>query len=65
MMREAEKFLGQLDRTVVYEGLYRTLNKLSNDVEEMNKELFRLLTQQLRPNGLRKLEQVAILVDLD
>ena len=59
MMREAEKFLGQLNRTVVYEGLYRTLNKLSNDVEEMNKELLRLLTQRLRPNGLRKLEQVA------
>ena len=40
MMREAEKFLGQLNRTVVYEGLHKTLD--TNDVGEMNKELPRL-----------------------
>ena len=42
MMREAEKFLGQLNRTVVYEGLDKTLDTLTNDVGEMNKELPRL-----------------------
>ena len=43
----------------MFEGLYRTLNTIANDVGGLDKELLKLLTSRLRTNGIRKLETYA------